>query len=223
MATRDPFESWKHAQRVWAEAKRRGFEVVVALDDRTSMSDAHKVGEYADKVIRWKSDGHVEDSFGLIQECSQDFVLLIADDEEPSDLLWEFAASPPFPARFGVPVIPVRGTQFWSIDCGIQERVVYRHGYKWIPRTLDDGSTTTFEGRPEGAKQVTVERNPGAVIWHFLLDAPRSEREDKAARYARVDHSSVEYHMKRLDWESHPEYFKELPPNLAAMLPKETV
>lgn len=221
MATRDPFLPWKHAQRVWVEARRRGFEVVVALDDRTSMADTHKVSEFADQVVRWTSDGHVEDAFVHIQMCSSDYVLLIADDEEPSDLLWDFAAEPPFPARYGVPVIPVKGTRFWSIDCGMQERLVYKKGYRWISRTLDDGSLTTFEGRPDGAPQVTIERNPGAVIWHYLLDAPREEREEKAARYARIDHSTVEYHLKRLAYEEHPEFFKELPPHLAAMLPKE--
>lgn len=219
MATLNPFAPWKHAERVWHEAKRRGFEVVVCVDDRTSAEDVRRIT--ADRVIPWKSDGHVEDAYPLVQECSEDFVLMIADDEEPSTLLWEFSQTPPFPARFGVPVIPVRGTKFWSIDCGIQERVVYRPGWKWIPRTLDDGTTTTFEGRPDGAKQVTVERNPGAVVWHFLLDAPREEREEKAKTYARIDHSTPEYHMNRLAWEEHPEYFKELPPHLAAMLPKE--
>lgn len=219
MATHDPFLPWKHAERVWREAHRRGFEVVVCVDDRTVIGDAQRI--VADQVLFWHSAGHVEDAFPLIQSCSEDFVLLIADDEEPSALLWDFAQDPPFPARFGVPVIPVRGTKFWSIDCGVQERLVYRLGYRWIPRTLEDGTTTTFEGRPDGVKQVTLERNPGAVIWHFLLDAPRSEREEKAHRYAAIDHSSVEYHMSRLAYEDHPEHFKELPLALAAMLPKE--
>jgi len=221
MATVNPFDSWKHAERVWREAKRRGFEVVVAMDDRTSKADERRIDVLADKVIPWHSQGHCEDAFPLIQECSEDFVLLLADDEEPSELLWEFASDPPFPARFGVPVIPVRGTQFWSIDVGIQERVIYRKGYKWIPRTLDDGTITTFEGRPDGARQVTIERNPGAVVWHFLLDAPREEREEKARRYAVIDHSAPEYHLRRLAYEDHPEDFKELPPSLAAQLPKK--
>lgn len=220
MATFNPFEPWKHAERVWREAKRRGFEVVVALDDRTSAQDERRMVD-VDRVIRWHSQGHCEDAFPLIQECSEDFVLLLADDEEPSAMLWDFATTPPFPARFGVPVIPVKGTQFWTIDVGMQERLIYRKGYKWIPRKLPDGTMTTFEGHPEGARQVTVDRNPGAVIWHFLLDAPREEREEKAARYAEIDQSTVEYHLKRLAWEDHPELFKELPPNLAAMLPKK--
>lgn len=221
MATLDPFKPWKRAERVWVEARRLGFEVVVVLDDRTSFEDTCKVRRLADKVIRWKSDGHVEDAYVHVQQCSEDFVLMISDDEEPSRLLWQFASEPPFAARFAFPVIPILDGKVWKKDLGEQERLVYRKGWKWIPRALPDGTMTTFEGRPDGVRQVIIKDNPGAVIWHYYLYAPREERTEKAERYARIDQSTVAYHLERQLWEEHPELLIPLPKYLEAQLPKE--
>src|SRR5260221_8926128 len=220
MATRDPFLPWKHAQRVWTEAKRRGFEVVVALDDRTGVADTLKVSEFADQVVRWTSDGHAEDAFGYISMCSGEFAFLLADDEEPSPLCWEFATHPPFQARFGIPVIPyvTKMDKTWAGDYGVQERLVWKKSWRWIKRRLPDGSLTTFEGHSEGAQQVTIKDNPGAVIWHYLLDAPLEEREEKARRYARIDQSSVDYHRVRLLRADHPHLLQTIPQSLRPQL-----
>jgi hypothetical protein len=221
MPTRDPFAPHKHAERVLREAKRRGFEVFVALDDRTSFEDTCRIRTLADQVVMVKSNGYPD--YSSVTRCAEDFVLMLADDEEPSDLLWRFASEPPFPARFGIPVIPIKGRQFYSIDCGFQERVIYRQGWKWVGG---------YEGRSEGAKQVTLGSNPGVVVWHYDLDAPREEREEKARSYARLadehgqipagQYAEVEAKcLRRLLWEDHPELLRDLPATLAAHLPKE--
>ena len=201
--TRDPFKPWKTSDRVLREARRRGFEVVVAMDDRTSGEDWYRLLHLADTLIPFKSPGHCEVAYQHVSAVRSDFVLLISDDEAPSENLWTFAANPPHQARYGIPVLPVLDGRLYSLDVGIQERLFWKHGWKWVGG---------FEGTSEGAKQVYMDRNPGIVVWHYDLEAPRKEREAKAARYARLDPDTD--HRKRLIWEEHPEAFKPLPDGL---------
>lgn len=193
-------------EKVWIEARRRGFEVVVALDDRTSPQDMGRTRVLADQVIPWTSPGHCEPAYEYVQRCSEEFVLLISDDEEPSDLLWRLALEPPIRARFGVPVIPVVGKQMYRPDLGIQERLFYRPGWSWVGG---------FEGHSEGAKKFYLAKNPGVIVWHYLLDAPRSEREAKAARYSGLAPGD---HRSRLIYEEHEDQLVPLPAHLLPFL-----
>ena len=199
--TRDPFKPWKTSKRVLREGRKRGFWVVVAVDDRTSPDDIARLEGLADEVIPFASEGHAEGAFNLC--TSGEFVLRIDDDEVPSENLWRFAASPPFEARYGIPVIPVINGRVYSLDVGIQERLFARRGWKW---------TGGFEGRSEGARQLVMESNPGIVIWHYHLLAPREEREAKAAGYALLDPKTD--HRRRVIWEEHPEALGPLPEGL---------
>ena len=146
----------------------------MALDDRTSKEDEARVRSLADKVFLWESQGYCELAYRFVQRCSSDFVLMVADDEEPSEMCWDFAQTPPFPARFGIPIIPIKGRKVWTYDVGVSDRLLHRRGWRWIGG---------FEGHSEGARMVTMSDNPGVLIWHYLLDAPRDERVAKAARY----------------------------------------
>lgn len=201
--THDPFLPHKRSERVLREARRRGFEVFVAVDDRTSPADITRLHGLADTVVPFTSPGHCEVAYEYVSQVKSEFVLLISDDEAPSENLWRFAADPPLVARYGIPVLPVLGGRVYSLDLGIQERLFATAGWRWVGG---------FEGTSEGARQVYMDKNPGIVVWHYDLEAPRAEREAKAARYAALDPASD--HRKRLIWEEHPEAFKDLPPGL---------
>lgn len=180
------------------------------MDDRTSKPDHDRLASLADVVIPWKSTGNCEPAYRFVQRCSEDFVLLISDDEEPSPLLWEFAQKVPFAARFGIPVIPVLGDRMYEPDVGIQERVFARDGWCW---------TGGFEGKSESPyPTVGINPNPGVIVWHYALEAPREEREGKAARYGLLAPND---HRARLIHEEHPEGLVPIPAHLRAHLPKE--
>ena len=102
----------------------------------------------------------------------------------------------------------------WTLDVGVSDRLLFRRGWQWIGG---------FEGHSEGARMVTMSDNPGVLIWHYLLDAPREEREAKAARYtiASGRPETAADNLRRLAWEDHPEALKDLPPQLQKLLPKE--
>lgn len=209
--THRPFLPWKTTEHLWAEARARGFEVVVALDDR-SMADFDRCLQLADRVLTFTALGSCEAAYDLIPELGVESILLISDDEYPSAPLWDFAAAPPFKARFGIPVIPVLGDQMYRPDIGLQERVFSTEGWRW------EGG---FEGRSRGARKVVLERNPGVLVWHYDLTAPRQEREAKARRYTRLD--PLTDHRTRLIYEERPEGLVPLPAHLRAFLPQEGV
>jgi len=209
MITRDPFERWKRVTAVLPRAKRIGMEVVIALDDRTDIKDARRIGAMADQVITWKSAGHCEDAYDLVQHCSQDFVFLVSDDEEPSDLCWRLAAEPPFAGVFGVPVIPILGKKWWKADIGFQDRIFPRKDWRW------EGGYNGRMVHPYRTYHIGV--NPGVVIWHHLLAAPRAERERKAAVYESLGPGD---HRGRIIYEEHPEALVEMPDYMLAYLPK---
>jgi len=71
---------------------------------------------------------------------------------------------------------------------------------------------------------VTMSDNPGVLIWHYLLDAPREERVAKAARYtiASGRPETDKDNLRRVLWEDNPGALRDLPPQLEKLLPKET-
>jgi hypothetical protein len=208
--TLDPFKPWKRLADSLAGARRYGFETVVAMDDRCADEDAERLRSMADLVVPFKSPGYCEAGYRIVQRVTRDFVLLISDDEEPSEPLWRFAANPPSPNRFGIPVIPVIDQQVYEPDVGIQERVFWADGWRWVGG---------FEGHSEGAPKVLLTQNPGAVVWHFHLEAPREEREAKVQRYEAL--ASGE-HRSRSIHEEHPEGLRPIPAQLRPYLPRRT-
>lgn len=205
--TFEPFRDWKFTDIVLTEANDRGFETVVAMDDRSTIQDRIRLREFADTVVPFPG-GMTENGFRVLRHVKSDFALMLADDEQPSEPLWEFAAHPPSPNRFGIPVLPILGDKIYQDHVGLQERLVWLDGYK---------GPTTFEGDSEGAPKAVIDPNPGAVIWHYLLDAPRDEREEKARRYAKHDPKSD--HRSRLIWEEHTEALVPIPKHLRKYLP----
>lgn len=208
--THDPFAEWKPAQRVWREARDRGLSVFVALDDRATVEETLRVESLADTVRLWHSEGHCEDAYAIVPEIPDEWVLLVSDDEEPSDLCWRLSLEPPYRARFGIPVIPVLGKKMWKPDVGVQERLFPRDQWAW------EGG---FEGHSVSPyKKAVIATNPGVIIWHRYPESPRAEREEKAARYEALAPGGE--HRRRLIWEDHPEDLAEMPEHVAKHLPR---
>jgi hypothetical protein len=187
-----PFKPWKHAEANLIEARRRGFEIVVASDNRNSPEDVAKLESLADLVVPFRSDGHCENGYRVVPYIKSDFAFMLADDETASPNLWEFAANPPMCGRFAVMVVPVLKIDGeWRVHkkhLGSQERLTWVEGWKWNKRTMPNGVVTTFEASADSpAPWVIVDNDLKAVIWHHLLDAPREEREEKARRYTAID------------------------------------
>jgi hypothetical protein len=150
-----------------------------------------------------------KDAYRFVPDVKDDWIFLVADDEEPSDLAWRLALEPPFAARFGFPIIPILDKKLWRPDVGIQERLFPREGWRW---------TGGFEGVSESPhKSVVIGQNPGVIIWHRYPESPREEREEKAARYEKLAPGSD--HRSRLIWEEHPDDLVPLPAHMAEHLP----
>lgn len=204
--TVDPFKKWKKTGRMLAEAKAQGFLTLVCLDDRTSAEDRTKIASLADRVIDWTSEGFCEKAYQYVGEVPTKNVLLISDDELPSPMLWTIAKDPPAEARWGIPVIPVVGQRYDRSRVGFQERLFATKGWQWVGG---------YEGHSEGAPMAIFQPNPGAVVWHYLLEAPREEREEKAKRYASLAPGG---HRERLIYEEHDDLVP-LSDQLRAFLP----
>lgn len=176
------------------------------MDDRCSEQDQSELRYLSDLLIPFKSPGHCEVAYRYVPMASGDFIFLLADDERPSDLMWTLALKPPSPSRFGIPVMPVVQGKLYRPDVGFQERLFYKDGWKWVGG---------FEGHSESpAPKVILSKNPGAVIWHHHLEAPREEREAKANRYTSLDPNTD--HRARVIWEEHPDDLVDIPQHLGA-------
>ncbi len=212
LITRDPFSPWKKAGRMLAEAKAHGFGTVVCLDDRTSDEDREKIKPLTDLLIPWTSEGFCEKAYQFVGEVPTKFVLFLADDELPSPNLWNVALDPPAECRWGLPVIPVLGDRYDRQRIGFQERLSFTKGWQWVGG---------FEGHSNGARMAILEPNPGALIWHYLLEAPIAERMEKALRYQSLSQKAEDKAeaMKRLLYEDRESDLVPLTKTLKAFLP----
>lgn len=208
--TRSPFEPWKRTGRMLAEAKSHGYLTLVCLDDRSSDEDRERMRTLADKVIHWSSDGYCEKAYQFVGEVPTKFVMFVSDDELPSPALWMVGRKPPAEARWGIPVIPILGDRYDPKLIGHQERLSATKGWSWVGG---------FEGYSEGARQAIFDPNPGIIVWHYILEAPRKEREEKAARYQSIAPSAHNSHARRVLYEERPQDIVPLPDQLRRFLP----
>ena len=200
-------------------------EIVVALDDKTCDACTKGLADLPIHVVRFTSNGVSENGYRVIRYVKSDFALMLADDEIPSEPLWDFAQHPPQPARYGVPIVPILGDKMMTGHTGIQERLIWVDGWRWVGREVD-GKHTLFEGHSEADTPLipllvdtpTGRANTGMVIWHYLLEAPREEREAKAARYKRADPYGD--HESRLFYEDR-DCLEPIPEDLKRLLPAE--
>jgi hypothetical protein len=222
-----PFLPWKRAEQNMIEARRRGFEIVLASDDRNSPEDVVRMKKYADTFVPFRSDGHCENGYKVVSRIQSDFAFMLSDDETASPNLWAFAANPPMIARYAVLVIPILKFdgeyRIHRRHLGSQERLTWTEGWSWNTRTMPNGVVTTFEASANSPAQwVILDDQLKCVVWHHLLDAPREEREEKARRYASIDPWGE--HTTRLFWEETDpaDEFVAVPEEMRAQLPKES-
>lgn len=188
-------------------------EIVLAMDDRTCAACAEELAQ-SGAVVAFRSGGIPERGYRALGQVRSDFALRVDDDEIPSRPLWDFAMRPPSPSRFGVLVVPILGDRMMSGHTGLMERLFWTEGWRYVPRTRADGQRTLFEGHVESPAPLVPlllkdGATPGLFIAHYLLEAPREERERKAARYDSFDpHRS---HRDRLIYEDQPEAFVPIP------------
>lgn len=216
MITRDPFcQPWKRADRTLAEAKRRGWPLSLALDARSCQSCLFRMqGEYGIGVVfnpeRDSCDMMLNE---VVQAATTRHCLMLADDEEPSPALWDFAAQVRLPISYSLPLYtPLPDGRLYLLGKEIQFRLVERAGWKW-------------QGKIDGWDEVKHPAyNNNLVLWHYACFAPREYREAKLARYAAqnqyVDGDWAKFGERHF-YEDHPEAIVPMPPELVGMLPRE--
>lgn len=191
MITRDPFcKSWKRTERVINEAARRGFELVVALDERSC--DDCKARDPLDQFIRFTPERDSCDPMlnAVVQAAKADMVLLVSDDEEPSPALWDFAQRPPFKGSYVVRLVTPVGAQVYEPGFEMQMRLLHRPGWKWVGG---------IDGHDDAKRPASVP----FILWHYATAAPRAVREAKLANYMTLG-ADLNFGKRHL-WEGHPE------------------
>lgn len=175
MITRDPFcKPWKRTERVIAEAKRREWETIIALDIRSCDDCCYKLGTLTpSKIVVWKPtrDSCDEMIDSIVRQATGEMVLMLADDEEPSRSLWDF--QPPALANYAVKLVtPTPDGRVYALGTELQCRLVDPRTWKWV------GGVAGFDD--VGGKGVLADH---LVMWHFATFAPREVREAKLANY----------------------------------------
>src|SRR2546425_2271529 len=113
--TRDSLLPWKRTLRIMQEARKREFEIIVAIDTRTKDATRKTVFPYADQIIDYKNTGNfAEGVFNqAFSQAKTPMIFVVSDDEEPSTRLWDFAQNPPQEAVYGIKLVSPRPGKLW--------------------------------------------------------------------------------------------------------------
>lgn len=215
MVTRDPSEEWKPALRVLSEARHRGFEVVVAVDSRSSDEDKSLVKQVAHRFVDFKNEDCWPES-GLnvaLDAGSRDWAFIVSDDEEPSERLWQFASVEPklkdpkgrhylWRCRMIAP-LPDWSAHYTTLDTH-QPRYFPRESIRW-PGGFDELPVSPL-----------TEVDFNLVLWHYTLWSPRAYREQKVKDHEAAWNASWDKHEWPFPgrasylYEDHPEAYASL-------------
>lgn len=212
MITRDPFcHPWKRARRVIDEALRRRFPIVLAVDERScyGCKFAAEIQE-AERVLWFTPtrDSCDEMLNTVVQATSTDYCLMVADDEEPSPALWDFAAKPLIPASYAVKVLtPTPDGRLYTLGTEIQIRLVERKQWRWIGG---------IDGHDDPSARAAIAHH--LILWHYATFAPREFREAKLLRY--IEYGATPEYGERHFWEDRYDAIVEIPEDLKRQLPK---
>lgn len=207
MITRDPFcKPWKRSARVLGEAIRRGWEVVVAMDSRSceGCRTAMPGVSYTWTPTRDSCDEQYD---AIVRRTHGSLVLMVADDEEPSPSLWDFAEHPPALANYAVKLVtPTPDGRVYTLGTEIQARLVNPKTWRWV-----GGIAGTDEIR--GAAYFAGD----LILWHFATCAPRDVREAKLANYKTL--GADDHYGERHIYERRPDAIIPMSKALRAQFP----
>lgn len=212
IVSRAPLLPWKRTGRVIAEAKRRGFEVGLALDPRDSEgSDA--LQRSAD-IFQWHDpyeDAYVEPAIGdLADAMSSEVIIRIDDDEEPSRTLWDDLPTFGGGTAYTIPIIAELDGRLYVRGMEKQVRIFPR-GALHYAGGIDS----------EMIVDCPIEERPLDFLWHYSLYAPRAWREAKRDDLVRM--GTPEHFATRFLWEDNLSYFEDMPPGMSEELPVAAV
>lgn len=196
--TRDPFLPWKRTERVLVEAQRRGFHTTVALDERSSVHDRHRIFELADEhyLFTPPDDTCATQLNEVVKRNGSWRVLMVADDEEPSADLWDFAQKTPMPLCYAVLMLtPTPDGRIYNNGKEVQIRIVNPKIWEW--RGGFDGSDV-INGNINSPSVAT-----SYILWHYATFAPEEHMRAKQEAYAKM--GTPEEYFTRHDWRGHPE------------------
>lgn len=205
---------WKRTRRVLTEARRRRFEVAVAVDTRSARGHREAIAAVADIVL----DYHAPDDWceaaldPLLELCTRSWVLWVSDDEEPGPALWRLAERPALRVAYRVRLVcPIDDERIYRLGTEAQVRLFPRDALRW-PGRWDEPPVIS----------VPLIELPTTVLWHYSVAAPREYREEKERRYVRMALARGRtWDGERFLWEDHPEAIGPLIPELRAQLPAD--
>lgn len=176
MVTRDALKPWKCARRVLTEAKHRGIEVVLAVDDRSRDRTRETLAPLADTLIDYANkDAYGENAVPLLlARATHPWVFWIADDEEPSQKMWD--ALPGLTAQWAQ-----HSFRFNWVLPGWRQHMAARG----TDRRLLPKEVTHYPGGFDQMIRCSAPEvvHTDLVLWHYALLAPRKVREQKMAGY----------------------------------------
>lgn len=212
----------KTFKTVIPEALGRGFEVVVAVDTRTTDGTADWLREQGVTVVAYEAPGdYCEGALKSVLDVTRSVsVLWVSDDEEPTEALWERAKQHGLTRErvaYHVLMHGVVEDRVYIPATEYQARLFPRADAIWAggwDGNLSFACPLDYPASPENTK----------ILWHHAVNAPKEERDAKTERYTRMGGEDRHRFIVRYAWEGQAEqYFRPLTDEERAQLPKAAV
>lgn len=204
---------WKRTTRVLEEARRRGWQTVVAVDTKSTDGTKGVVAPLVDILLDYDSitPTPAEAIDSTVHAATTKWVLLVSDDEEPSPDLWKLCERPWTEACYGVQMLtPLPGHRVYEVGTEYQIRLIRRDLWRWVG---------DFAGDDEVKDNKRIQTN--FILWHFATYAPRSFREEKMRRYKTLPTvGDWDEYAKRHYWEENPTAARPMTPREISQFPE---
>lgn len=213
--TKNPFVEWKTTERYITEAVRRGFPVLVYLDNG-SHQETKRLRKLGATVRPFIGKGYPESALAAaLAEIETEWVLWVSDDEMPGTALWKFAENPPAQRAFRVRMVSLLPDGAHYGYDQYQPRLFPLSGKPRIP--VDAFETGLQFDVPEYDAL-------DLVLWHHCNFAPREDRERKVARYIDLERPRgwpgyADVTRQLYLYEDYPVLHRPLAPQFARQLP----
>jgi len=197
---RDAMDVGKRFRHYLPEAKRRGMEIAVAIDSRTTDATREFARRYADHVVevQFGKDEVCEKGINpLLEQMASDCALWVSDDEMPSPALWDFAAG-----GFDRPL-------HLTMETPTPDGRIFIPGQECQVRLLQKGMKWRGNWRGYLERGGSAAGSVGLILWHWQLFVDPRSLAAKHDRYNALGAGSEFFRRFTIDGAG-PECFRDM-------------